>query len=225
MRTILTIADNAGLNAVVENAANTVADAMKELSIIPLSIERLADIDQIVDDTDAALIMLAIDRNTKIQPYLNALRQVRVPYIFLKNDCKEFDPKHILLPVTNLMEEREKGPYASSFARHFSSVVHFVKPHDYGSMAQTNIDVISHLFESLGVEYDMRNAKKDSSKVELETLKFSDEQHRELLIITASRDYGLDDLIFGPKERKIIQRATMPVMLINPRGDLYPLCD
>ena len=36
---------------------------------------------------------------------------------------------------------------------------------------------------------------------------------------------GLDDIIFGPKERKIIKNIDIPTMLINPRGDLYALCD
>ena len=44
-----------------------------------------------------------------------------------------------------------------------------------------------------------------------------------LLMISASRDYGLDDILFGPKELKVI-KSTVPVMVINPRGDLYALC-
>ena len=51
-----------------------------------------------------------------------------------------------------------------------------------------------------------------------------DFQH-DLLILTASRDYGLDDILFGPPERKAIQRALVPVMLVNPREDLFSLCD
>jgi len=35
----------------------------------------------------------------------------------------------------------------------------------------------------------------------------------------------LDDILFGPPERKAIQRALVPVMLVNPREDLFSLCD
>jgi len=46
-----------------------------------------------------------------------------------------------------------------------------------------------------------------------------------IVLLSASRDYGLDDIIFGPKERHLIQKSTVPVLLVNPRGDLYALCD
>jgi hypothetical protein len=45
-----------------------------------------------------------------------------------------------------------------------------------------------------------------------------------MLIISASRDYGLDDIFFGPKELKVIRQSPVPVMVINPRKDLYTLC-
>jgi len=32
-------------------------------------------------------------------------------------------------------------------------------------------------------------------------------------------------LIFGPPERKAIARSQVPVMLVNPREDLFSLCD
>jgi len=47
----------------------------------------------------------------------------------------------------------------------------------------------------------------------------------DMIMLTASRDYGLDDLIFGPPERHVITRSNVPVMLTNPRGDLFDLCD
>ena len=47
----------------------------------------------------------------------------------------------------------------------------------------------------------------------------------DMIVWTASRDYGLDDLIFGPAERKLILRSVVPIALLNPRGDLFSLCD
>ena len=46
----------------------------------------------------------------------------------------------------------------------------------------------------------------------------------DIAIITASREYGLDDIIFGPKELHIIKKSEIPLMVLNPRGDLYVLC-
>jgi nucleotide-binding universal stress UspA family protein len=55
-------------------------------------------------------------------------------------------------------------------------------------------------------------------------VKRQEELQADLLMISASRDYGIDDIIFGPKEEKIVKKSTIPVMVINPRKDLYALC-
>ena len=41
----------------------------------------------------------------------------------------------------------------------------------------------------------------------------------------ASREYGLDDWLFGPPEQYVICHSPVPVMLVNPRADLFSLCD
>jgi len=46
-----------------------------------------------------------------------------------------------------------------------------------------------------------------------------------MIIVSASRDYGLDDILFGPKEYHVVKKSDIPVLLVNPRGDLYALCD
>jgi nucleotide-binding universal stress UspA family protein len=46
-----------------------------------------------------------------------------------------------------------------------------------------------------------------------------------LILLTASREYGLDDWLFGPPEQYVIRHSQVPVMLINPRADLFSLCD
>ena len=74
-------------------------------------------------------------------------------------------------------------------------------------------------------QHSTSKGKKDSSSIELEAGLLNKNQQDNILIISASRDYGLDDIIFGPKERKIIKNINIPTMLINPRGDLYTLCD
>ena len=68
-------------------------------------------------------------------------------------------------------------------------------------------------------------ARKDSFKLTQEAAERQRDFQHDLLILTASRDYGLDDILFGPPERKAIQRALVPVMLVNPREDLFSLCD
>ena len=67
-------------------------------------------------------------------------------------------------------------------------------------------------------------ARKDSAKVDLEAVERAPAEKAGLVIMSASRSYGLDDILFGPKELHCINRTDVPVMLINPRSDLYVLC-
>ena len=212
-----------------KNSSDRLAQLVSQqmnFTIYEISSEELDDINSVVENKDAALLIIGINNNKEIQFYLNKSRELRIPYIFVKNDLSaDFRINSILLPVTNLEEEREKGPYTSSFARHFDCPINIYQPNDYGSKAATNIEAMKTLFNSFELKYEVEKSTKDSSKIEIEIAKQYANAQDSLLIISASRDYGLDDILFGPKEQKIIKLTNIPTMLINPRGDLYALCD
>lgn len=182
----------------------------------------LDTIEELVESHDVAIVVIGIDAKPdrrEIQHCLDLTRSLRVPYVFVKNGSARFG--NIGVPVKRFEEEKEKAPYCGSFARNFGSRVTIYQPNDYGSSARRNIDAIKVLLEKQGIKPEIKPCRHDSDGVELESLSFGDD----MVIIGASRDYGLDDILFGPKERKIIIKSQMPVMVINPRGDLYPLCD
>ncbi|MBQ0007342.1 MAG: universal stress protein [bacterium] len=219
MRPIAVISiQNEALSTARETASH-IAETM-QFSVAEFDFERMAELDVWIEENDAAMVVIGIDKRTDIQYLLNMTRKLRVPYIFVRQGQK-FTCRHIALPVTRFMEDREKGPYCGSFARYFNSRITVFKPNDYGSAAQRNIDSIGNLLETQNLRFDVVQGRKDSSAVELESLALD----CDFCIIGASRDYGLDDIFFGPKERKIIKLAKVPVMVVNPRGDLYPLCD
>ena len=147
---------------------------------------RMADIAGAVETEDAAIVVVGLCSEKNIQAYLNRFRELRVPYVFVKEGQK-------------------------------------VK--DYGSKAERNVNAICGLLDTLHLNYDVREGHKDSMGIEREVVMAAGESGMGMAIVSASREYGLDDIIFGPKERKIIRLAKVPVMLINPRGDLYALCD
>jgi len=182
----------------------------------------LDTVEEMVESHDVALVVIGLDKKPsrkEVQKCLDSTRSLRVPYIFVKSSDCRFDK--IGVPVKRFEEEKEKGPYCGSFARNFNSRVTLYQPNDYGSGAKRNIDAIKGLLEKQGIVVSIAQCKRNSDNVEYESLTYGDD----IVIIGASRDYGLDDIIFGPQERKIIMQASMPVIVINPRGDLYPLCD
>ena len=66
---------------------------------------------------------------------------------------------------------------------------------------------------------------KSTKKIEMEAVNIAETKQVGLIIVSASRDYGLDDILFGPKESHVVKKSNIPVLLVNPRGDLYALCD
>ena len=99
------------------------------------------------------------------------------------------------------------------------------------SHAQQNTNrIITHIrtvAERTGenITYEVVEAKKDSFSLIREASERQRDFQHDLLVLTASRDYGLDDILFGPPERHAIRHSLVPVMLINPREDLFSLCD
>lgn len=222
MRPILQITNK---NKSSQHVANLIAERM-DFMVHEIGLSDLNNINTLVEEKDAALMIIGLNSDKEIQNYLDKCRELRIPYIFVKNDIPDnFDINNIILPITNLEEEREKGPFASSFARHFNCPITIYQPNDYGSKAATNIEAMKVLFNSFNLTYTTLKGKKNSSGIEFEAGLLNRENANNILIISASRDYGLDDIIFGPKERKIIKNTNIPTMLINPRGDLYALCD
>ncbi len=184
------------------------------------------DFTETMEQTEASMIVFEIaDEKFYNKPgvQLEMCRQLRIPYFFVKqNQDISFDK--VLVPVGFLNEEREKGPFSSSMGRFFNSEILLMPAKDYGSRARKNTEAIQTLLDKFNLRYKYIDATKDSSKVELEASRKTEELGAGMLMISASRDYGLDDILFGSKELKVIRKATVPVMVINPRKDLYTLC-
>jgi nucleotide-binding universal stress UspA family protein len=84
---------------------------------------------------------------------------------------------------------------------------------------------MKQLFEKFDFTFTLEKATKDSFKVERESIQIAEAKNAGLIIVSASRDYGLDDILFGPKELHLVKKSPLPLLIVNPRGDLYALCD
>ena len=142
----------------------------------------------------------------------------------------------ILVPVTMLEEEVYKAEICTYLARKTGAHLILLRANDYGSKAKRNTQrIITHIqtiAERTGdnITYEERVAKGDSFHIHKELHTYISLPFREgtgvgLIILTASREYGLDDWLFGPPEQYVIRHSPVPVMLVNPRTDLFSLCD
>ncbi len=181
-----------------------------------------------------------------VQQVLDACREERRPYVIttpnsLITSSPSRPPKgkleraltSILVPITMLEEEVYKAEICTYLARKTGAHLILLRANDYGSKAKQNTQrIITHIqtiAERTGetITYEERVAKGDSFHIhkELHRYPITDNRYPDLILLTASREYGLDDWLFGPPEQYLIRHSHVPVMLINPRADLFSLCD
>ena len=171
-----------------------------------------------------------------IQQVLDACREERRPYLVTTPLTYNLSPlTSILVPITMLEEEVYKAEICTYLARKTGAHLILLRANDYGSKAIKNTQrIITHIrtiAERTGepITYEERIAKGDSFHIHKELTVLSStllgEDKGGLLLLTASREYGLDDWLFGPPEQYVIRKSQVPVMLVNPRADLFSLCD
>ena len=181
-----------------------------------------------------------------VQQVLDACREERRPYVITTpNSLITSSPSlptkgelegaltSILVPITMLEEEVYKAEICTYLARKTGAHLILLRANDYGSKAKQNTQrIITHIqtiAERTGetITYEERVAKGDSFHIhkELHRYPITDNRYPDLILLTASREYGLDDWLFGPPEQYLIRHSHVPVMLINPRADLFSLCD
>ena len=187
-----------------------------------------------------------------IQQVLDACREERRPYVVIKEQgTKSQEPRQIsnnsdsidinldswflspesriLVPVSMLEEEVYKAEICTYLARKTGAHLILLRARDYGSKAKQNTQrIITHIetiAERTGekISYEEHVAKRDSFSFHKDF--HNGEWKHDLLLLTASREYGLDDWLFGPPELYAIRHSQVPVMLVNPRADLFSLCD
>jgi len=181
----------------------------------------------VCEEMDASFLFIQlVAGNTKIiRTMLNECRELRIPYLFFKDTFRALNLIKVIVPIGFLEEEVEKAQFASAFGRFCGSEIKILLANDYGSKAATTAEKMKLLFDKFKLKYTLEKAIKDSFKVEIESIQVAEKENAGIIIISASRDYGLDDILFGPKEYHVVKKSPIPVLLVNPRGDLYALCD
>ena len=168
-----------------------------------------------------------------VKQALEACREERRPYWictprFVGHDRLPIST--ILLPVSRLEEEQYKAELATYIARQTGAKILLLCANDYGRRARQNVGKmvtrIKHISETVTpLSYEVVEGRCDSDHIMHEAANRAAELKADLMLLTASREYGLDDILFGPAELGAIRRSPVPCLLVNPRDDLFSLCD
>ena len=158
------------------------------------------------NNDDIKLIECNNDKRT-IQRYLNECREERRPYVFVTNTMRVKTLRRLLVPVSMLEEETYKAEICTYIARKTGAHIILLQANDYGSHARQNVNrIVTHIkkvnerlaseSDNSPISYEIVLARKDSFGLTREASERQRDFKHDLLILTASRDYGLDDILF-----------------------------
>jgi len=224
---VLTIIQDKNTSQVLEESTLLLAKMLGKEYAIADFVTCLNQLNAYCEQNEVSFLFIQLIENKarKIQQLLNACRELRIPYMLYKNSFEKLLTEKILLPVNFLEEELKKAQFASAFGRFCNSEIHILQANDYGTKAATNVVRMQELFNKFDLKVQVEKAKGDSFKVDKEAVNKAIELKAGLIIVTASREYGLDDIFFGPREQHLIRKSFIPLLIVNPRADLYALCD
>ena len=188
----------------------------------------------------AILAVAAVDptapRSSFTHPHtlLREFRNCKTAYLVVGEDMKAGDmsdgttPLTAALTLTHHREGREKLVWASYLARFLNYRIAIAHP-DYRDEGlrqrwQNNMHFADKLFVPLEISYTAP-AVDSQTRVDRAAL---DQLHPDLLIArtTDLRDRDLVDLLRPLPERQLLAHPShTPLLFLNPRDDLYILCD
>lgn len=186
------------------------------------------NVSRIAEEYDAIIMVLTSDN---LKAKVRALQESQIPFLFVKgNSAKSLRYDQVLLPVDYRKVMKDTSLWASYFARFNQSEIDVFCARETNKENQTmvkkNMKFIEQLLLKLELDVNFSNAQKGSFGLPFEALDKCKNDGHNLMIIPASQHISLLDLMIGLPETKLIrQAAEIPVMCINPKRDMYILCD
>lgn len=219
--------------AIQKRLSSIIHKLKKDLPNIPISSLTLKGhltqcIDRVAEQYDGIMLVLSSE---KVKSKLPALQQSQIPFLFVKgSDTSSLTYKHVSLPVDFRKVMKDTALWASYFGRFNQSGITVLsaseknKEHAHG--IKKNLKFIEKLLYKLNLDIHFETTKKGSFKLPFESLDQCQKNGQDVLIIPSSKNISLVDLIIGLPETKIIKKAgQIPVLCINPKRDMYILCD
>lgn len=189
---------------------------------------------------NAVLAVTAVDRQapkssiTNPRTLLRKFRNCKVAYLVV-NTSHVSSPqlwKKTALTVDFHRESKEKLIWASYLARFLGAELTIAtlqyRDEELRRLLNNNLQFTEKVFTPLGINYKVikiSGSRKNHTNPDLQLL---DEMEPDLLVALTTDPRATDplDWLFGTPDRKLLSLHThTPLLLLNPRDDLYVLCD
>jgi len=188
---------------------------------------------------NAVLAVTAVDpsapRSSIANPrtLLRSFRKCKIAYLAVNAAFTQHSPFKAALTVDYHRESKEKLIWASYLARFLGAELTIATPQyrDAGlrELQTNNLRYIDKVFPPLGITYQSKQLTvKNNTLRSNPDLQAIETLHPDILIARATDPRATDplDWIFGTPDRLLLTHSShTPILFLNPRDDLYILCD
>lgn len=159
------------------------------------------------DFSDSKIAYLVVRANQAFKPFLN-----------------------VALSIDFHRESKEKLIWSSYFARFGGSGLH-VLYHDYKDEGlrqkwYNNMLFLHKFYSKLGLTFMPHVVPGNASSVDADALKFIEQTAIDMLVAVTTKEKDIFDSLLGTQEQRTIRNPQgLPILFLNPRDDIYVLCD
>lgn len=180
----------------------------------------------------------AVDKNAHRKSPLsrkNVLKnfsECKTAFLLAQEPLKDTDMlQNIAFSIDFKKESKDKFLWASYFSRFNNSFLHSFSPKYDDEFLRAkwydNTKFLDKMFASLNVKYEKHSiAKQQSQYLDIDVLQYASTKDIGLLVSTTTKERDVMEYFIGVQEDKtIVNEYKIPILYLNPREDLYVLCD
>ena len=153
----------------------------------------------------------------------------KVAYLTVQEPLRNSQPPRVAFSVDYSKASKEKFVWASYFARFGSSpltAMHYhYKDEGLRYKCRANLQFLSKLYEGLSIAHQERTIPRAGSYPDCAILKHH-AADIDLLVAVTTQEKDFVEYFLGTQEhRTIVNASRLPILFLNPRDDIYVLCD
>mgnify|MGYP002673893191 FL=1 len=158
------------------------------------------------------------------------LASCRIAYLVCPEQKPQTTYAKVLLTLNYLRESKEKTLWASYFGRFASSEVFLYyrryKDEYYQRQLNLNIGFARKMFEQFGIAIQTIHSSDTKTELDIQALDYAEKENCNLIICQTSKNKTFIDTLRGLEEVRVLKRlGNIPILFLNPREDLFILCE
>ena len=161
---------------------------------------------------------------------LNKLRKSKTPFLMAPHALHSRSFKNIVYVMGYQKQEKEKILWASYFGRIYKSKINVIVPNASDQFFKTGINgnmaAMEKLYNNIEITHENIPLKFNIHKINKEAIIYAKDKNAGALITLSTLRPDIFDFFGGSIEKKLIcNKHDVPILCINPRDDLYILCN